>query len=862
LPQFSVFKCFIQMKTGQFFLFVFALFAFSAQAQHTVRGRITNSDGEPLFNATIALKSSHLGTTSALDGSYVLRNLTNGKNIIRVSYVGHEALEKEVDFELFQKEIELNFELKFSPFQSAAFVVEATRASDKTPMTVQNIGKEEIESRNLGQDLPFLLDMSTAVVSTSDAGAGVGYTNMRIRGSDMTATNVTVNGIPLNDAESHGVFLVNMPDFASSVNSIQIQRGVGTSTNGAGAFGATVNMSTLEVNEEAYGSYSGGVGSFNTQRHSVQFGSGLIDKKFTFDGRLSQITSDGYIDRAQSTLQSYYFSAGYHGKKSMLKFVTFNGFERTYQAWNGVPRDMLSTNRTYNAYTYPNEVDNYNQNHYQLHFKQEISKHVRFTTALHYTKGRGYFEQYKGSEYNPDLEFGSRARLSSYGLPNVLLSVDTLGISDTLNRTLPDYASTRTDTLWNESDSSLSRVVHTNEITRSNIIRRRWLDNDFYGAIFNLNITKGKWDINFGGGLNKYEGAHFGEVIWAEFASTSQIYDRYYDNFGTKTDMNSYLKASYQITNKLNLFADMQVRRVHYKVDGSNNDGRNLAIDDEMIFFNPKGGFFYELTSKEAIYASAAVANREPNRRDYTDANVGVDPVHETLIDYELGYRRRTRNYSFSVNAYYMDYQNQLVQTGQVNDVGTPIRMNIDRSYRAGLETELAWNIYKNLQWGVNASFSENKILRWTEKVDDWDTWEQVAVEHENTTIAFSPSLVAGSVLQYRFNHVFMKRDDRNDFATIAFYTKYVGEQFIDNTQSSDRILEAYLTNDLRLEYGLKGFGAKEISINFLVRNLFNNLYESNAWVYRYREGGQFRDLNGFFPQAGTHFLLGLNVRF
>jgi iron complex outermembrane receptor protein len=788
----------------------------------SIEGKVTDANGSPLLGASVYLEGTYLGTTTDLDGNYVLIGLNPGKYLVTAKFIGYEKTTQEI--RLAGEKASLDFKLPTTVFQADEFVVEGTRANELTPMAVQDISKEEIEARNVGQDIPYILDMATSVVSTSDAGAGVGYTGMRIRGSDATRINVTVNGVPLNDAESHGVFWVNMPDFASNTNSIQIQRGVGTSTNGAGAFGASVNLSTTELNAEAYGEYEGGYGSFNTQRHSIRFGSGLVNDKFAFDGRLSSITSDGFIDRATSDLRSYYFSAGYYGKKSTLKFITFNGTERTYQAWNGIPKSMLDSTRTYNAYDYPDEVDNYGQNHFQLHYTQAISGNLNFSGALHYTKGAGYFEQYKGDRYNADLNFGAKEDLADYGLRYPVIGGEI--------------------------------------IRESNLVRRRWLDNDFYGFTYNFSYRKNRLYAILGGGYNEYVGDHFGEVIWAEFASNGDIYHRYYDNTATKTDFNTYLKANYSLLDNLNLFADLQVRAIGYEASGFDQGSTLIDVDQNMLFFNPKAGFTLDLDRRQQVYGSFAVANREPNRNDFVDADPGTTPISEQLFDYELGFRRSTRDYAFTVNAYFMDYINQLVLTGELNDVGAPIRSNIANSYRAGIEAEFGWQITKKLDWRINATYSQNKIAEWTEYVDNWaDETDRKVVAHENTDIAFSPDWIAGSVLRYTHKGLFLS-GDKSDRIELMYFQKYVGEQFIDNTQSDERKLDAYTLGDIRVDYTLENVLFKQFTAYVLIRNVFDVEYESNAWVYRYHDGMDFQELNGYFPQAGINFMAGLRVSF
>jgi len=541
--------------------------------------------------------------------------------------------------------------------------VNALRATDITPVSFTNISNEELEQQNLGQDLPYLLSFTPSVVSTSDSGAGVGYTGFRVRGSDHTRINVTINGIPLNDSESHGVFWVNMPDFASSIENIQIQRGVGTSTNGAGAFGASVNLVTNKLRAKPYASTSNSLGSYGTLKNNVEFGTGLINNRFTVDGRLSRIESDGYIDRASSDLKSLYLSGGYYGDNQSLRLTVFSGKEVTFQAWNGVPLNYLDNDslRTFNIYDYDNEVDNYGQTHYHLNYTKVLKENETFNLGVHYTKGAGYFEQFRR---NDDLQ--------DYGLNNVVIGNDS--------------------------------------VTTTNLIRRRWLDNDFYGTVFSYQNNSDKLDYTIGGAWNTYKGAHFGEIIWAQYASNSNIRDRYYDNDATKIDYNIYAKGLYKYNKQLTLFGDIQKRWIEYNFVGLDQNAVELDDQAKFDFLNPKFGFYYDIDKKSDLYASFAVANREPNRSDFVDSSPESRPTNETLYDTEVGYKHQSKNYSFSANAYYMIYENQLVLTGQINDVGAYTRTNIDYSERMGIELEGIFNINNKLSWAANATFSENKI--------------------------------------------------------------------------------------------------------------------------------------------------------
>lgn len=809
----------------QFFISMAMLcLPFMAMAQFDLSGKILDSETYiPLSQANILIKNTYLASSSNQEGFYEFKNLKAGEYEIWVSYLGYETSKFKINLTKSEKKI---FRLKRKNYLVDEVIISATRANENTPTTFTNVSKENIEKVNLGQDIPILLQMTPSLVATSDAGAGVGYTGLRIRGSDASRINVTINGVPLNDSESQGVFWVNMPDFASSLENVQIQRGAGTSTNGAGAFGASINLQTNALKQNAYGEVNNSFGSFNTRKHTLAFGSGLINGKWAFDGRLSQIASDGYIDRASSDLKSFYFSGGYYGKKSILKAIVFSGKEITYQSWYGTPEsringdeeamrthaanegystdelnNLLNSGRTYNFYRYDNEVDNYQQDHYQLHFSHQYSRNWRFTSALHYTKGKGYFEQFR-----EDDDF------SDYGFPNPIIGNDTIESGD--------------------------------------FIRRRWLDNDFYGLTFNLNYTNNKLDFTLGGAANQYDGNHFGEIIWAEYAKGLNIRDEYYRGWGKKRDINIFAKANYQISSKINLFADLQVRNVNYTVTGIDNDLRNLDVAADFLFFNPKLGFNFQVNPSNKIYFLFSTANREPSRNDFIDAIADRTPKAETLYDFELGYKRNRKKYSFEANAYYMMYKNQLVLTGELNDVGSAVRENVANSYRAGIELQFAWAISKKFQWMANATFSQNKIRKYKQFLYDYTNgFDIITNEYKDVDIAFSPNVIAANQLIYK--------PIKN--LEIALMTRHVGKQFLDNTEL--RSMQDYLVQDLRINYNFKVKNIKNIGLSLLINNLLNEEYSSNGYTYSYKFGEIITE-NFFYPQAGTNFLLGLNLRF
>ncbi len=696
--------------------------------------------------------------------------------------------------------------------------VNALRATEKTPVAFTNISKSEIEKGNLGQDLPYLISLTPSVVTTSDAGAGVGYTGFRVRGSDPTRINVTVNGIPLNDSESQGVWWVNMPDFSSSICSIQIQRGVGTSTNGASAFGASVNLKTDGLKKNPYFTTSNSMGSFATLKNNIEFGTGLINNKFSFDGRVSKISSDGYMDRATSDLKSLYLQGTYFGEKSIIKALMFKGRERTYQAWYGVPLNYLDSNRTFNPYTYKNEVDNYGQTHYQLHYSRNLETETNVNIAGHYTHGEGYYEQEKLGD-----------DLADYGLKNVIISDDT--------------------------------------ITSTDLIRRKWLNNDFGGVTYSLNHKMGNIDLILGGASNRYSGQHYGNVIWAEYASDADYNHQYYWNKAEKLDHNFFAKANYAYSNSINIYADLQRRRIDYIFKGKDEDGNTAEQEVVLSFFNPKVGLFHDLNDNQSLYVSFAVANKEPNRKDFVESTPNSRPEHETLYDTEVGYKMSGKKLSLGINLYQMNYKNQLVLTGAINDVGEYTRTNIDESYRKGIEIEGTYKLTYKLSWAGNMTLSENKILNHTAYVDNWDTWGQEKINYKNTDLAFSPNVIWASLFNYKVN----------GNTSVDFISKYVGEQFIDNSSSEDRMLDDYLVNNLRLSYEWDSKIFNTAKLTLQVNNLLNNEYVSNAWVYRFisddwdprdsdhyvnKDSERGYNMAAYFPEATRNYLLGLTLGF
>lgn len=719
-----------------------------------------------------------------------------------------------------------------SQIQLEEVIVSATRVGTNTPVTHSNISKDAISERNSGQDIPYILLLEPSVIVTSDAGAGIGYTNFRVRGTDANRINISINGVPLNDSESHGAFFVNMPDFASSLSSIQIQRGVGTSTTGAATFGASVNMQTENVSRIPYAEISSSYGSFNTHRKTLKAGTGLIGNHFAIDGRYSTIASDGYVDRASVDMHSYYLSGAYLSDNTILKFVTFGGKQKTYLAWNGVDldlvrRDPLNYTRTYNemgqyidddgnVQFYDNQTDNYTQTHYQLHATHQFSPSLYMNAALHYTAGKGYYEEYRtGRKYVEYL---------------------------------------------------LTPVVENGEERKkTDLIRQKWLDNDFYGATFALNYTQDRFGLIFGGGANNYDGNHFGKVLWVRHPNKNFDSDKdWYRNTGEKTDANIYLKLNVEPVRNLLVYADAQYRYIKYdmqgrddKFDETENAMRDITQRHTFSFFNPKVGTTYRLDNHNHLYASFSVANREPNRNNYTDAGPNEHPTSERLYDTEVGYRYQSSIASFGANVYYMKYKNQLILTGKISEIGEILTSNIPDSYRTGVELTGGVQISPLLRWDANITFSQNKIKNFVEQdvavYDENKEWIEARSNELGTTdIAYSPDIVANSILSFSYR----------GFET-ALHSNYVGRQYLDNTSSKERSIDAYFVNNLRASYSFKIPHVESVALGVWVNNLFNVEYETNGYNYdSYYLNGKRVNEKRYFPQAGTNALANITIRF
>jgi len=676
--------------------------------------------------------------------------------------------------------------------------VRSVRASENSPFAISNLNKAAIEKVNYGQDLPFLLQNTPSIVVNSDAGSGVGYTGIRIRGTDGTRINVTLNGIPYNDAESMITYFVDLPDFSSSLNSVQIQRGVGTSTNGAGAFGATINLATNDYHPEKYLSLQSSAGSFNTFKNTLQLGTGLIKGHFTMDGRVSNISSDGYMDRAKSNLKSFYVSSTYWGDQSSLRLNIFSGWEKTYQAWYGVPEELLATQRTYNPAgmekmdaPYNNQTDNYQQTHYQLFYNKTINSKLQWNTAVFLTRGKGYYEEYKGG---------------------VLLS---------------DY-------------------IETAPLKTLDLVRRKWLDNNFYGQIASLVYEEGKNKYTIGGAWNTYDGLHFGRLPYLSALGISPNLNYYFNN-AIKKDMNTYFKWNHQFTDGLSSFVDVQYRNVVHHMYGFDHNP-DLTVKRNFDFLNPKAGLYYKIKNTQ-YYASIALAQKEPNRDDF-EAAIMEQPKPEILTDIELGFKIKQENFEWGANIYIMNYKDQLVLTGKINDVGAYTRTNVPKSNRTGIELEEKWKINTYLTSSGNITFSQNKIDAFTEYIDDYDKGGQLAIVHKNTAITLSPSLTANHSLQVKLSNQW----------DVNFTSKYVSKQYLDNTQNEARTLKAYFLQDISTSYTLYTKPKWDAAIQLYANNIFNKLYEPNGFTYSYMYLGAITTSNNYYPMAGSNFWISLKI--
>ena len=786
---------------------------FTSIAQNNFVGRVTDSSGEPIVGANILIEESNLITYTDEKGKFYLNS--NSTNIeIQVSHVGY--LTKEIKFSNPSQEI--NIVLDDGIILKDEIKVISTRAKYNSPFAFTNISKSFIEKNNSGKDIPFLINSTPSTYSTSDAGNGIGYTGVRIRGSDATRINVTINGIPYNDSESHGVFWVNVSDLASSANSIQVQRGVGSSTNGGGAFGGTVSIKTGKASEDFKLKYSSSAGSYKSFKNTLELNSGLIKNKINMNLRLSKINSDGYVDRATSDLKSYYASASYYSDKTSIDLINFSGKERTYQSWWGTPEgrinndidemnnvianngysdeqadNLLNSGRTFNYYTYDNQTDNYQQDHYQMHFNHDISNTANLHLALHYTYGRGYYEEFR-------------------------------------------------------EDDNLSNYYDFLENKSLDLVRRRWLSNHFYGLTYSFSKKFDKSEINIGGALNEYDADHFGEIIQPQL----MVSEPYYFSKSFKKDGNIFIKYNLNITESAELFTDMQLRGYSHKMKGNDNDKSIIDVDKNNLFFNPKVGLTKSLNDKVILYGSVAVANREPIRSDYIDSK--IEPKHESLVNIELGKGFNYNIGSFNTNLYLMEYNNQLITTGEVNDVGAYIRENVKKSRRFGVELT---NVLNTKDFYVNSSLSlsRNLVYNFNETLYDYgaDFSQYNIIENKYviTDLAFSPGVLLNNHFEWK----------ANKFLSFILNSKYVGKQYLDNTSNEKRVLKDFLINDFKIQTNLTNNVFNNLFFKIEINNIFNVKYSSNGYTFGYYGGMDYEVReNYFYPQATRNIMFSVSI--
>ncbi|MFM7194245.1 MAG: TonB-dependent receptor [Bacteroidota bacterium] len=809
------------------FILLLLFFAHGVFAQQRIDAIVTDSLSHiPLAGATVSIAETGKVLVTDDNGRFSTELPKSGTLNVVVRYVGYA--EKQVSLS-YRTDV-IDIPLRATAMLTETIIVNATRANESMPMTWSTLGKTAIRQINFGQDMPFLLNFTPSVVSTSDAGTGIGYTGIRIRGSDATRINVTINGIPYNDSESQGVFWVNIPDIATSAQNIQIQRGVGTSGNGAGAFGATINLQTNTLRDHAYEEVIQSGGSFGSLRTTVGAGTGKLKNNLAFDLRMSRISSDGFIDRAFARLRSYYGSAGYYGKNTIVRAILFGGRERTYQSWYGVPQSRLqndvagmnetaitegwsqqqldhllnSGSRTFNFYTYKNQVDDYGQDHAQLHLSTRITGNLTGNLSLHYTRGAGYYEEERK---------GDDAQL--YGLSPAAAEPGTA----------------------------------------IDLVRRRWLDNDFYGFTWSLQYEQNRFSSILGGGWNSYDGDHFGRVVKSDFA-LNQFPKNYYFNNGVKRDFSVYWKNGYDLSTAIHLFTDLQVRGIGYDASGKENKQDAFELAVQYRFFNPKAGITWKLQPGLQWYGSVSVANREPVREDLVNAIGGTIPSPERLIDVETGLRRRGERSGFQVNVYHMYYRNQLVLTGALNDVGANIRTNVPVSWRTGVELEGDFRITNAIRWQGNLTLSRNVIREFTEVLydygDNFDQYNEVRNTVRNSDISFSPDVVGGSQLSFRLPLNL----------ELTLLSKYVGKQYLDNTSNEQRVIDPYFVQDARIAWTGQTKKLADLSISLLAANLLDARYSSNGYTYGYLGGATTYRQNYFYPQAGRNFMLMMSVRF
>ena len=796
----------------------FIYLSFTAFSQDLVEGNIKDSKGNIISGANIYISSTKEVLFSNIKGDFYIK-IPSEKFKISISHVGY--ITKEITIISNEKKY-YEITLEDGILLSDEIKVTSTRVKENSPFAFSNISRNFIEENNIGRDIPFLIQSTPSAYSTSDAGNGVGYTGVRIRGSDATRINVTINGVPYNDSESHGVFWVNMPDLASSSSSIQVQRGVGSSTNGGGAFGGTVSIKTGNLSEKFTINYSSSGGSFKTFKNSFEINSGLIKNALNFNLRLSKITSDGYIDRASSDLKSYYASASYYSKKTSIDFINFSGKEKTYQSWWGTPesrlsndiegmnqviinngytdlqaKNLLEAGRTFNYYTYDNETDNYQQDHYQTHVNHSFSKNTNLHLTFHYTFGRGYYEQYREADnLNNYYEFG--------------------------------------------------------EDKTTDLVRRRWLKNHFYGITYSFLKEFNNSSLNIGGALNKYDGDHFGEIISS--GSVDVFFSEpYYFSGSTKKDANVFTKYNINISSNTELFTELQLRSYSHNSNGTDNDKSKIKINSKNVFFNPKIGITNQLSKKLSLYSSFSIANREPIRSDFIDSN--ETPKHETLYDLELGKIFNYKMGSLTTNFFWMEYNNQLITTGEINDVGANIRTNVKKSRRFGVEISNLINTQK-ININSSLSLSKNYVFNFNEYLydygNDFSEFNTIINKYKKTDISFSPNIIVNNSIIWTFKKPF----------SVSLKSKFVGKQYLDNTSDSKRSIDPFLLNDFELNVNLNNNFLKNLYFKFSINNIFNEVYSNNGYTFGYYGGLNYEVReNYYYPQAVRNYMLTINFK-
>jgi iron complex outermembrane recepter protein len=794
-------------------------------AQVLLHGTVTDSvTNEPLSGVSLRLEKSG-GGLSGDDGTFQLRAPRPGDYTLLVSEVGYTT--RALPLSLGQGVTNTHISLSRLNLFLQPIEVKALRAGDRAPFSATNLGKKELQENNVGQDIPYLLDQTPSVVINSNSGNGVGYTGLSIRGTDPTRINVTLNGIPMNDAEDQGVYFVDLPDLASSVNSLQVQRGVGTSTNGAGAFGASINLSTNEVNDKAYGEVDNSVGSYSTWKTMVKAGTGLIDDHFTLDARVSRITSLGYVDRGSSDLKSLYLSGAYLTEKSSLRFNLISGVEKTYQTWDGVPGAKLFGSKTdlqqyygdnvgssfftpadsanlfnadrrkYNYFTYPNQTDNYQQDYYQLFYNHTFNPRWDLNTAAFLTRGWGYYV-----EYSPQQSY------TAYGLPNPVYNGDTLQTTD--------------------------------------LIQQLWLNNWFYGGVASLQYHAAKEQVILGGGLDRYDGEHYGIVTWAQAGFPNDY--QYYWDVAHKMDGNVYVKWQHQFNHEWSSFLDIQDRVIDYHINGF-DDNPGLYIHKDFNFFNPKAGLSYTGNRGWNGFLSLGMAGHEPNRDDF-EASEQQQPKAEHLLDLEANIGQKGRRFNWNATVYYMRYRDQLVLTGKINDVGEYTRTNIPISYREGIELQGGVKATGWFSASANLTLSRNRIADFTEYLDDYDNGTQHVNQYHSTNIALSPDIIGGATLEF----------SPTRSLRLSLISKYVSRQYLDNTAKTSRSLNPFFYENARFLWTIPQPLFKQVQFIVTAYNIFNALYEPNGYSSSYISNQALVTANFYFPAAPINYMAAINI--